>query len=144
MYGKIAKWIFWVLAIVSIAILVWGSYIGFESDNSIAVDLLLKWAYILMGISIGSVVVLGIGLLAANDPKSLLKIGLGILLIAVITAVAYFTASGDELVAYMGQQPDFQTLKLTDTLLNLTYLLFFASILAIITGEVVSIIRNKQ
>jgi hypothetical protein len=46
-------------------------------------------------------------------------------------------------VGYIGEQPDQQTLKLTDTLLNLTYLLAGGAIVSIVVGEVISAVRNK-
>ena len=44
----------------------------------------------------------------------------------------------------MAQQPSASTLKLTDTILNLTYLTGGVAIVSIIVGEVVKGIRNKR
>ena len=44
----------------------------------------------------------------------------------------------------MLEQPSKSTLKLTDTILNLTYLVGGLTILSIIVGEIVAGIRNKK
>ncbi len=142
MYAKIAKWTSWVLIIISVVILIWGAATGFESNSGIAVDIMLRWGYILLIAAIALVVILGIVLTALNNPKGLLKTGLGLLVVAVIALIAYATASGSPLVAYIGEQPDHSTLKLTDTLLNLTYLLGGCAIVSIILGEVISTVRK--
>lgn len=143
MYHKISKWTFWLLALISVVIMVWGAAKGFTANDGAAVDVLLRWGYILLFAAIALVIILGIVLGAVNDPKSLRKLGLGILLVAVCAGIAYLTASGAPLVGYMGEQPAAQTLKITDTLLNLVYLLGAGAILSILTGEIVSVIRNK-
>lgn len=143
MYNKISKWTFWLLALISVAVMVWGAVTGFTANNGIAVDVLLRWGYVLMIAAVALVVILGIILGGINDPKSLVKMGLGILVMAVLALIAYFTASGDALIGYMGNQPTAQTLKITDTLLNLVYLLSAGAILSIVVGEIVSVIRNK-
>lgn len=142
MYAKIAKWTSWVLIIISVAILVWGAGTGFESKNGVAVDVLLRWGYILLIAAVALVLILGIVLTAVNNPKSLIKTGLGLLVVAVIAFIAYATASGSPLVGYIGEQPDHSTLKLTDTLLNLTYLLGGCAIVSIIVGEVMTAVRK--
>ena len=63
--------------------------------------------------------------------------------IAVLCLVSYLLAKGAPAVGLTTEQPDASTLKLTDTILNLTYITGAASILAIIFGEVVMAIRNK-
>ena len=142
MYAKIAKWISWVLIVISVVILVWGASTGFESNSGVPVDVLLRWGYILLIAATALVLILGVVLSAINNPKSLTKMGLGLLVVAVIAFIAYATASGSPLVGYIGEQPDHSTLKLTDTLLNLTYLLGGCAIVSIIIGEIISTIRK--
>ena len=143
MYRKISKLIFWVLALVSVAIMVWGSATGFTNNGAIAVDVLLRWGYVLMGAALGLVIILGIIMGGIADPKSLKSLGLGLLVMAVLGCIAYFTASDAPLVGYTRPQPDAQTLKITDTLIKLVYLLGAGAILSIIVGEIISVIRNK-
>lgn len=142
MYAKIAKWISWALIIVSVAVLIWGAYAGFESNGGVAVDVLLRWGYTLLVTAVALVIILGIVLSAVNNPKSLIKLGLSLVVVAGIAFIAYATASGAPLVGYIGDQPALPTLKLTDTLLNLTYLFGGLAIASIVLGEVLSSVRK--
>lgn len=142
MYAKIAKWISWFLIIVSVAILVAGAAMGFAEKDGLAVDVLLRWGYGLLIAAVALVVVLGLVLGVMNNPKSLIPMASGILIVGVLVAIAYFTASGSPLVGYLGEQPDHGTLKLTDTLLNVTYVLGAGAIVSIIIGEIVSSVRK--
>ena len=77
-----------------------------------------------------------------NNPKSLLKLGLGLVAIAAIVAVAYVLAPGTPAVGYLGEPVSDGTLKLTDTILNLTYLLFGGALLALVVGWIVGATRK--
>ncbi len=141
MYKIIAKSLFWIIAIISVAITVWGFMGAFEQNGNLGVDVILQWAYGLFTASI-ALVILGVLLNLMSNPKSLVKSGLGIIIIAAVVAVAYFTSTGSPLVGYMGVQPDVTELKLTETLLSLVYILGGAAIISILIGEVISIIRK--
>jgi len=141
-YEKIIKWILVALFIVGIVFSVYGFIVGFESNGNAPVDNLLYCTYAFAGIALlavlfGVVVIGGI-----NNPKSLLKLALGLVAIAAIVAVAYVLAPGTPAVGYLGEPVTDQTLKLTDTVLNLTYLTFGASILALIVGWIVGATRK--
>lgn len=142
MYAKIAKWLSWALIIISVGILIWGTSVGFESNGGAAVDVLLRWGYVLAGAAVALVVLLGIAIGATNNPKSLIKLGLGLVVLAVAVFIVYSTAAGNPLVGYIGEQPDHNTLKLTDTLLDLTYICGGLAIAAIIFGEIRNAIRK--
>ncbi|MBR2063914.1 MAG: hypothetical protein IJ971_04390 [Bacteroidales bacterium] len=141
-YEKIIKWILVALFIVGIVFSVYGFIVGFESNGNAPVDNLLYCTYAFAGIALlavlfGVVVIGGI-----NNPKSLLKLALGLVAIAAIVAVAYVLAPGTPAVGYLGEPVTDQTLKLTDTVLNLTYLTFGASILALVVGWIVGATRK--
>jgi len=141
-YEKIIKWILVALFIVGIVFSVYGFIVGFETNGNAPVDNLLYCTYAFAGIALlavlfGVVVIGGI-----NNPKSLLKLALGLVAIAAIVAVAYVLAPGTPAVGYLGEPVTDQTLKLTDTVLNLTYLTFGASILALIVGWIVGATRK--
>ena len=141
-YEKIIKWILVALFIVGIVFSVYGFIVGFNTNGNAPVDLILYCTYAFAGIAIlavlfGVVVIGGI-----NNPKSLLKLGLGLVAIAAIVAVAYVLAPGTPAVGYLGDPVSDQTLKLTDTVLNLTYLTFGASILALVVGWIVGATRK--
>ena len=141
-YEKIIKWILVALFIVGIVFSVYGFIVGFETNGSAPVVNLLYCTYAFAGIALlavlfGVVVIGGI-----NNPKSLLKLALGLVAIAAIVAVAYVLAPGPPAVGYLGEPVSDQTLKLTDTILNLTYLTFGAAIVSLIVGWVVGATRK--
>ncbi len=141
-YEKIIKWVLAVLFVVGIVFSFYGFAVGFESNGNAPVDNILYCAYAFAAVTIlavlfGVVVIGGI-----NNPKSLLKLALGIVAIAAVVAVAYVLAPGTPAVGYLGDPVSDGTLKLTDTVLNLTYLLFGAAILSLIVGWIVGATRK--
>ena len=141
-YEKIIKWLLVALFIVGIVFSVYGFIVGFESNGNAPVDNILYCAYAfaliaLLAVVLGVVVIGGI-----NNPKSLLKMVLGLVAIAAIVAVAYTLAPGTPAVGYLGDPVSDGTLKLVDTVLNLTYLLFGAAILSLIVGWIVGATRK--
>ena len=77
-----------------------------------------------------------------NNPKSLLKLLAGLVAIVAVVAVAYVLAPGTPAVGYLGEPVSDSTLKLTDTMLNLTYFLFGGALLALVAGWVIGAIRK--
>ena len=145
-YGFIVKLIELVLILVSVAILVWGWVKGFPAtvaDDNGTVDPLLYWAYVMIGIALFSIHVVGLIIAIRNNPKVLVKYGLVLAGVAVLCLISYMLAKGNPAIGLTTDQPDFQTLKLTDSILNLTYIVGGASIVSIIIGEIVMAIRNK-
>ena len=141
-YEKIIKWILAVLFVVGIVFSFYGFAVGFESNGNAPVDNILYCAYAFAAVTIlavlfGVVVIGGI-----NNPKSLLKLLLGIVAIVAVVAVAYVLAPGTPAVGYLGDPVSDGTLKLVDTVLNLTYLLFGAAILSLIVGWIVGATRK--
>ena len=141
-YEKIIKWVLAVLFVVGIVFSFYGFAVGFESNGNAPVDNILYCAYAFAAVTIlavlfGVVVIGGI-----NNPKSLLKLLLGIVAIVAVVAVAYVLAPGTPAVGYLGDPVSDGTLKLVDTVLNLTYLLFGAAILSLIVGRIVGATRK--
>ena len=144
-YAKIIKVLLWVLLVLSVAVLVWGAMVGFEANDGKMTDVLLYWAYGMIGIALIAVICVGLYIAVRNNPKSLVKMGILAVAAAVLVAVAYFLASGAPAVGYTGAQlPTDSELKLTDTVLNLTYILGAGAILSIIIGEIVMSVRGKK
>ena len=141
-YEKIIKWILVALFIVGLVFSVYGFIVGFDTNGNAPVDMLLYCTYAFALIAVVAVLfgVLVIG--GINNPKSLLKILLGLVVVGGIAAVAYVLAPGTPAVGYLGEPVSDGTLKLTDTILNLTYLTFGASILALVVGWVVGATRK--
>ena len=141
-YEKIIKWVLAVLFVVGIVFSFYGFAVGFESNGNAPVDNILYCAYAfaliaLLAVVLGVVVIGGI-----NNPKSLLKMVLGLVAIAAIVAVAYTLAPGTPAVGYLGEPVSDGTLKLTDTVLNLTYFTFGLSIVALVIGWIVGAVRK--
>ena len=144
-YAKIFKIVLWVLMVLSVGVLVWGFLTGFEANDGAATNVLLYWAYIVLGIALVSVICVGLYVTATTNPKGLIKIGIALVAAAVLFGLCYIVASGAPAVGYSGAKlPSATELKMTDTILNLAYLVGGAAILAIICGEVLMAIRNKK
>ena len=147
-YAKIFKIHLWVLMILSVAVLLWGMIKGYPAtvaeDNG-TVDVLLWWAYIVLGIALVSVICVGLYITATTNPKGLIKIGIAVVAAAVLFGICYLVASGAPAIGYSGPTPPTATeLKMTDTILNLAYFVGGAAILSIIVGEIMMTIRNKK
>ena len=141
-YEKIVKWVLAALFAVGVVFSFYGFAVGFESANNAPVDNMLYCAYgyaliAILSVLMGVVVIGGI-----NEPKSLLKLFLGLVGAAAIVAVAYFLAPGTPAVGYLGDPVSDQTLKMTDTFLNLTYLFFGGALLALVAGWIIGATRK--
>ena len=141
-YTKILKWVLAVLFAVGVVFSFYGFLVGFESNGNAPVDNMLYCAYgyalvAILAVLFGVVVIGGI-----NDPKSLLKLLIGLVAVVAVVAVAYVLAPGTPAVGYLGDPVSDATLKMTDTFLNLTYFLFGGAILALIVGWIVGATRK--
>ena len=141
-YDKIIKWVLVALFIVGIVFSVYGFLVGFETNGNAPVDNILYCAYAFAAIALLAVVLGVVVIGGINNPKSLLKLVLGLVAIGAIVAVAYVLAPGTPAVGYLGDPVSDGTLKLTDTVLNLTYFTFGLSILALIVGWIVGAVRK--
>ena len=141
-YDKIIKWVLVALFIVGIVFSVYGFLVGFESNGNAPVDNILYCAYAFAAIALLAVVLGVVVIGGINNPKSLLKLVLGLVAVGAIVAVAYVLAPGTPAVGYLGDPVSDGTLKLTDTVLNLTYFTFGLSILALVVGWIVGAVRK--
>ena len=141
-YAKIIKWILAVLFVVGIVFSFYGFLVGFESNGNAPVDNMLYCAYAFAAVAILAVVFGVVVIGGMNNPKSLLKLLLGLVAIVAIVAVAYVLAPGTPAVGYLGEPVSDGTLKLTDTVLNLTYLLFGGALLELVVGWIVGATRK--
>mgnify|MGYP003474432342 FL=1 len=141
-YDKIIKWVLVALFIVGIVFSVYGFIVGFETNGNAPVDNILYCAYAFAAIALLAVVLGVVVIGGINNPKSLLKLVLGLVAIGAIVAVAYVLAPGTPAVGYLGDPVSDGTLKLTDTVLNLTYFTFGLSIVALVIGWIVGAVRK--
>ena len=141
-YEKIIKWVLVALFILGVIFSYYGFAVGFESNGNAPVDTMLYCAYAYAAIAILAVLFGVVVIGGMNNPKSLLWLLVGVVVIAVIIAGAYMLAPGTPAVGYLGEPVSEGTLKLTDTILNLTYLLFGGAILALIAGWIIGATRK--
>ena len=142
--NKIFKWGMVVLILISVAILVWGFAAGFATPDKVALpptNVLLTWAAIMIGLALFCWIVVGLIISVKNDPKSLIKMGLVVVGIAVVCVLAYLLAKGSEIP---GTDATAGELKLTDTILILTAIAGVGAIASIIVGEIRMAITNKK
>ena len=144
--NKFFKILMLVLILVSVGLLVWGSVVGFTTNDGQAVDVLFYWAYVMVGLAVASWVLVGLILMAKNNPKSLIKVGIVLVVAAALAFVAYLLGPGNPAVGRENISPadTLATLKLTDTVLNLTYFAGAAAVVAIIIGEIRLAIINRK
>ena len=145
LYAKIFKWISWALLIISVGLAVWAFTRFGGSGEGAAVETMLYWAYAMLIFALVAVLCVGLYIAVKTDPKSLVRIGIAIAAAAVLCLIAYLLASGKPALGFTGATPPTAgELKLTDTVLNLTYILGVGAIVAIIAGEIISGILNKK
>ena len=139
--NKIFTWSMVALLVIGFALAIWGFVVGFTTNDGQPIDVMLYYAYVLIGIALVAWVIIGGIVMAKDNPKSLLTVVLGVVALAIVCLVAYFIASGS---AIPGRDDAASTLKLTDTVLNLIYLLGALTVAAIVVGEVRLAIKNRK
>ncbi len=141
-YAKVIKWILAALFVVGVLVTVYGFAVGFDTNGNAPVDLLLYCTYAFAAVAILAVLLEVVVIGGINNPKSLIKLAIGLVAIAAVVVVAYVLAPGTPAVGYLGEPVSDGTLKLTDTVLNLTYFAFGASILALVASWIIGAIRK--
>ena len=141
-YEKIVKWVLAALFAVGVVFSFYGFVVGFETNGNAPVDNMLYCAYAfalttILAVVFGVVVIGGI-----NNPKSLLKLLLGLVAGGAVIAVAYVLAPGTPAIGYLGEPVSDGTLKLVDTVLNLTYFFFGGALLTLVVGWIIGAIRK--
>ena len=141
-YDKIIKWVLVALFAIGALLSVLGFAIGFDANGDAPVDIMLYCAYAYALVAIVAVLFGVVVIGGMNEPKSLIKLGIGIAAIVVIVVLAWLLAPGTPAVGYLGEPVSEGTLKLTDTVLNLTYLLFGGSLVALVAGWIIGATRK--
>ena len=135
--NKIFKITGWVLGLLGIVF----GILAFVNEGS-SVDLLLRYTYFLFFSAVVIWIGLAIFIAGRNNPKNLLKAAGVVVGVAALVVLAYVLSAGAPALN-VKTQPTPQWLKLTDTMLLLTYVLGGAAIIAIIVGAVRDAINNK-
>lgn len=139
--NKIAKIAGWVLGLLGIGFGAWCLASG-DAQNTASVDVLLKYAYVLMIAAV--VVLLGLTIVkaAVNDPKGLIKAIIFIVIAAALVGVVYAVSAGSPALN-VKEQPSAFMLKMTDTMMLLTAILGVGAVCAIIYGVINNAIKSK-
>lgn len=135
--NKIFKITGWVLGLLGIVF----GILAFVNEGS-SVDLLLRYTYFLFFAAVVIWIGLAIFIAGRNNPKNLLKAAGVVVGVAALVILAYVLSAGAPALN-VKTQPTPQWLKLTDTMLLLTYVLGGGAIIAIIVGAVRDAINNK-
>ncbi len=113
-----------------------------DLKENLMTNVLLYFAYILFFATILAAVVLPLMNLLDN-PKGLKKGLLSIVVVVVVFGLAFLMSSGKPLDAVVNPAPSVLTLKITDTGLIVTYILAAVSIIAIVGGGIINMVRNR-
>lgn len=135
--NKISKITGWFLGILGVIF----GILAFAKGGS-SIDLLLRYTYILLIAAVVIWIGLSIYISGKNNPKNLIKSAIVLVAIAVLVGLAYALSSGAPALN-VKTQPSGLWLRLTDTMLLLTYILGGAAIVTIIFGAVRTAINNK-
>jgi cytochrome bd-type quinol oxidase subunit 2 len=135
--NKVFKITGWVLGILGVVFAV----LAFVNGDS-SIDLLLRYTYVLLIAAVVIWVGLAIFITGKNNPKNLIKAAIVVVAVAVLVFAAYALSSGAPAVN-VKTQPSATWLKMTDTMLLLTYILGGAAVVAVIFGAVRDAINNK-
>ena len=96
----------------------------------------------MIGVAAFCAVVFGIAVSVANNPKSVIKLGIGIVVAAAFCGLAYALAPASPAIGMLAQ-PTHGELKFTDTVLNIVAFAGGLSVIAIVFGEIWGAVRNK-
>lgn len=136
--NKIIKWITWALMLVGVVLTV---LVFAQNGSDGSVNALLYWTYAMAVLAIVAILI-AIGRDCVINPKTLVRIGLVLGGAVVLIGVAYAFASGAPAVGYVGAPVSDGELKLTDTILNLTYITVAAAVVAIITSAIMDAVKK--
>lgn len=104
------------------------------------VDTMLRWTYVMLGLSAVCVVVLPLFNLAKN-PKSALRSLMGLGIVAIVVIIAYSLSSSADIVTATKTYNNAMELKLSDTGLYTTYVAFAVAVLSILVTEVYKLFK---
>ena len=108
-----------------------------------SVNTIMGGIYGMMGLALLSLFIIIFIVSSINNPMSLVKLVIGLVVLCVIIGGAYMLAPGTELVEFHGDvAPTAGDLKLTDTVLYLAYLAFGATLVALVTSWIVGAVRK--
>ncbi len=131
-----------IITIVMICLFSFGPYDA-ELEGPEYTEALLNWGYILLGISVVASLLFPI-VSFVTKPKQGIKNLIPLLGLVAVAAVCYYTAEGEvlELPGYNGSDNNPETIKWSEAILFLTYVMMILNIAAIIITEIFKKIKN--
>ncbi|MDR2026710.1 MAG: hypothetical protein LBQ01_04020 [Prevotellaceae bacterium] len=114
-----------------------------KAEMMAAIDPILIWSYVLIGIAAVLTVFLPVPQVIEN-PKSAIGIAVGLLAFALVIGVSYLFAVGDQLPFTPGHAPVSEgTIKFADINLISVYIMLFATILVTVGASIVNIFKMR-
>lgn len=138
MLNKIVKYATLVLMLIGVALT---AYVFAKGGDETSVNALLVWAYTMLGLAILAIVY-GIIRDVAQNPKKLISMGAVILGCAALVIAVYVAVPGNPAIGYMGPEVSEGTLKLTDSMIILTYIAIAGAVCSIIVGGIVDRLKK--
>jgi len=105
------------------------------------IDLLLRWTYIMLGVSISAMVLLPI-LGMIQDPKSAVRSLVGVGIVGVIVAICYAFSDATPVITPAKEFSNSLELRLSDTALYATYVALAIAVVSIFAGEIYKLFKK--
>ena len=134
---KFSKYLLYVLMAVSLVFI-----IGFFVNQDSMLDSLLYYTYALIGIAVIAALILPLINLLGN-PKGLKKMLMSLILVVVFVGIAYLLSSGEPLQVKTNIEASESVLRMTDAGLILVYIMSAVAFIAILSGGLVRLVRNR-
>ena len=116
--------------------------IGFFVNQDSMLDSLLYYTYALIGIAVLAALILPLINLLGN-PKGLKKMLMSLILVVVFVGIAYLLSSGEPLQVKTNIEASESVLRMTDAGLILVYIMSAVAFIAILSGGLVRLVRNR-
>jgi ribose/xylose/arabinose/galactoside ABC-type transport system permease subunit len=116
--------------------------IGFFVNQDSMLDSLLYYTYALIGIAVLAALILPLINLLGN-PKGLKKMLMSLILVVVFVGIAYLLSSGEPLQVKTNIEASESVLRMTDAGLILVYIMSAVAFVAILSGGLVRLVRNR-
>ncbi len=101
------------------------------------VDMMLRWMYVLLGLSVASAILAPLFSIARN-PKSAVRSIIGLVVIVLVAIIAYNLSSDEPVQAATKIYDDPMELRLSDMGLFTTYVVFACAIISIVVTEIIN------
>jgi hypothetical protein len=139
-------WAFMAVSLVLVGIFFFGGFVegtaGTSAAEPVITETILKWAYVLLGITAAVAVVFQLIFMATNL-KSLKRMGIILLIAAILIFVSYQLADDTvlNLIMYTGPDNVPGTLQTVGTAIIFTYILGVLAIVAILYSSIANLFK---